>query len=444
MVCATINPIPTVSGVTFTSGERIALRNGRGAEPTAGWSSRPWQTTPRVSAWHSAMIGSRYRRFVAPGPTFSVQAAGFVVLTFLAILSGCRAPEPPPPLLRVGHAPHDHHAPLFVAATFPGRVRTASGVHLVEREFAKRYDLVEGSRTWARLSIDASTGGAGLIRRLAEDQLDVSFGGVPAILVQIDQGAPIRMLSPLMRDGAGLVIAKALPVRTWAGFLDYARQPRSEPLRIGYKADLSVQNLVFEQRLADAGIRYAKSSDATDVQIRLLNLSGARNLVPALRHGLLDGFVTMQPYLALAEADGSGRLVALLSGMTGSASDFGYPCCAIAARTAALEAHGEAISRFVDLMRVATDLIYAQPELCASAVSAWLGTTAAIERQSLPTTRFSMERDAAWDRGVLQWCERLRPPGPLTGALSTGVPRASLLERIYAVPEPAAQRGSGQ
>ena len=134
-----------------------------------------------------------------------------------------------------------------------------------------------------------------MIRRLAEDQLDLSFGGVPAILVQIDQGAPIRMLSPVMTDGAGLVMSNALPVRTWAEFLDYARQSRDEPLRIGYKAALSVQNLLFEQLLAEAGISYAKSSAAADVQIQLVNLSGARHLVPALRHGLVDGFVSMQP-----------------------------------------------------------------------------------------------------------------------------------------------------
>ena len=320
------------------------------------------------------MTGRRHVRFVASGLGFSVQVAGLLLLALLGLLAGCHAPEPPPPLLRVGHAPHDHHATLFVAATYPDRVQTAAGAHLVEREFAKRYELVEGSRTLARLSIDASTGGRGLIRRLAEDQLDLSFGGVPAILVQIDQGAPIRMLSPVMTDGAGLVMSNALPVRTWAEFLDYARQSRDEPLRIGYKAALSVQNLLLEQRLADAGISYAKSSAAADVQIRLVNLSGARHLVPALRHGLVDGFVSMQPYLALAEADGRGRLVTLLSGMTDAAPGHGYPCCAIAARTAALDAHGEAIARFVDLMRVATDFIHNEPDLSADAVSAWLGT----------------------------------------------------------------------
>jgi NitT/TauT family transport system substrate-binding protein len=321
-----------------------------------------------------------------------------------------------------------------VAATYPDRVQTSTGVHLLEREFAKHYDLVEGSRTLARLSIDASTGGQQLMRRLGEDQLDLSFGGVPALLVQIDQGAPIRLLAPVMTEGAGLVISNALPVRTWAEFLDHARQPRDEPLRIGYKAELSVQNLVFEQQLADAGISFAYSLDATGVEILLVNLSGAQHLVPALQHRLVDGFVSMQPYLALAEAGGSGRLVTLLSGMTDAVSGRGYPCCAIAARTAALAAHREIIASFVDLMQVATEFIRNEPELSADAVSAWLGTTPEIERRSLPTTRFSMERDTDWDQGVLQWCGWMQPPGLLSSALGGGATDAALLDSVYAAP----------
>lgn len=389
------------------------------------------------------MIPSPPHRSFAP-PLRFLRSFGAVVLAILGLLSGCNDPQPPPPVLRVGHAPHDHHAPLFVAATYPDRVHTETGVHLRELEFAKRYDLVEGARTMARLSIDASTGGRELIRRLGEDQLDLSFGGVPAILVQIDQGAPIRMLAPVMTDGAGLVMSNALPVRSWAEFLDFARQPRKEPLRIGFKAELSVQNLVFEQRLADAGISFAYSLDTSDVQIQLLNLSGARHLVPALRHGLVQGFVSMQPYLALAEADGSGRLITLLSGMTDAVSGRGYPCCAIAARTAALAAHSEIIAPFVDLMRVATDFIRTEPELSADAVSAWLGTTPAIERRSLSTTRFSMERDADWDQGVLRWCERMQAPGLLSGALGRGVTETALFDSVYAASTATPQRASGE
>jgi NitT/TauT family transport system substrate-binding protein len=347
------------------------------------------------------------------------------VLAFLA-----RSPEPEPPLLRVGHARHDHHAALFVAATYPDRIRTNAGAHLVEREFAQDYDLVEGSQVLARLRVDASVGALGLIRRLAEDQLDLSFGGVPAMLVQIDGGAPIRILSPVMSDGAGLVVSDAILADSWTAFLDYVRN-RTSPVRIGYKATLSVQNLVFEQRLSDAGIRYGKTLNASDAQIILVNVAGPENLIPALRHGLVDGFVSMQPYLSLAEVEGVGRLVSLISGMAGMA----YPCCALAAREATIAERGEVLDVFVELMQAATAFLAQEPELSAEAVSAWLGTSPALERRSLPTTDFSMARDLAWEQGIERWHRQLREANRLHGTLAAISDRTALIERIYASPD---------
>ena len=362
-----------------------------------------------------------------------------MLIILVGMVVGCRPSVPEPPTLRLGHALHDHHAALFVAATYPGRIRTAAGAHLIEREFAQRYDLVNGSRMLAQIRVDASTGGVGLIRRLAEDQLDLSFGSVPAMLVQIDRGASIRIVSPVMRDGAGLVISKALPVQSWADFAAYAQQ-RVTPLRIGYKAELSVQNLVFEQRLRDAGVQYSRSLDAAGAQIILVNLSGPQNLIPALRHGLIDGFVSMQPYLSLAEADGVGRLVALISGMSGAA----YPCCALAAREEVISKHGDTLASFVELMRAATAFLYEEPALSAEALSVWLGTTPEIERRSLPTTHFSMTRDAVWDQGVRQWREQLLTAGLLEGVLASDSDGIDLLERICGPSTEASLRAPGK
>lgn len=355
-----------------------------------------------------------------------ITAATVILLTLIVV---ARSPVPEPPLLRVGHALHDHHAALFVAATYPDQVQTPSGARLIEREFARQYDLVAGSHVLALLRIDASTGGIGLIRRLAEDQLDLSFGGVPAMLVQIDRGAPMRMLRPVMSDGAGLVVSGAIQADSWPAFLDYVRA-RASPVRIAYKATLSVQNLVFEQRLNDAGIRYGKSLDASDAEVILVNVAGPQNLIPALRHGLVDGFVSMQPYLSLAEVEGVGRLVSLISGMAGSA----YPCCALAARESAIIERGEALAVFVELMQVATEFLMHEPELSAEAVSAWLGTSPALERRSLPTTHFSMARDLDWEQGVRRWHRQLLDGDRLDGALAAIADRAELIDRIYASP----------
>lgn len=350
------------------------------------------------------------------------------------LLAGCDGAPPEPPLLRIGHAPHDHHAALFVAASAPDRVRTADGAYLLEREFARRYDLVEDDRLIARLQIDQSTGGLGLIRRLAEDQLDLSFGGVPAIVDQVDRGMPIRMLAPAQRDGAGLVLSAALPRMNWTEFLAFAAS-RERPLRIGYKASLSVQNLVFEQRLADAGLSFSKSPDDRSVRIQLVNLSGPQHLVPALKHGLVDGLVTMQPYLAMAEFAGVGRLVTLISGMgPGEPAHAGYPCCAIAARDDVVAKQGPVLDRLLELFRLATERLLQDPGVQAEVVARWLGTSADVERRSLATTEYLAEPDADWDQGVREWLEVLRAKGVLEGRLGAAGDDAGMLDRLGLAP----------
>ena len=352
----------------------------------------------------------------------------------LLLSGGCQDGASGPPELRIGHAPHDHHAALFLAASAPDQIRTADGVYLAEREFATRYDLVQDNRILAHLLIDSSTGGIGLIRRLAEDQLDLSFGGVPAMLDQIDQGMPIRILAPAMRDGAGRVVAPELPVTNWSEFVAYTRK-REKPLRIGYKASLSVQNLVFEQHLADADIPFSKTPETnrvqTDVQVVLINLSGPQNLVPALDHGLIDGFVSMQPYLALAQSSRTGRQVALISGIgQKGASGVAYPCCAIAARDAILVEHPALVEQFLALMRIATERLIENPAAHAEIVARWLGTTPELERRSLPTTNYLAEPDADWHQGMMDWIGLLRGQGILDALLTQPLDANRLLERI--------------
>jgi len=85
-------------------------------------------------------------------------------------------------------------------------------------------------------------------------------------------------------------------------------------------------------------------------------------------------------------------------------------------------------------MQVATEFLMHEPELSAEAVSAWLGTSPALERRSLPTTHFSMARDLDWEQGVRRWHRQLLDGDRLDGALAAIADRAELIDRIYASP----------
>jgi len=346
------------------------------------------------------------------------------------VLSGCGKPEADLPVVRVGHAPHDHHSPLYVAAMNPEYFKAHGGVYLREIAFRKDYELISGERAIARVLIDSSTGGRELIRKLSEDQFDISFGGVPAMLEFIDEGRPIHILAPIMAEGAGLIVEKSLPVSTWPEFLDYVRR-REKPLRIGYKIATSVQNLIFEQALMASAISFSSSPNDDSVRINLINLHGAKNLIPAMENGLVDGFVVMQPFLALAQTRESGKLIALLRDLPPEQKWRGHPCCALAANDAFVQSHGLVAETMTSLMLRANRFIIEHPEQSARQIAHWLGLPAEVEEESLPTIKFTAELDEAWDNGVQFWIESMIADGMLKGKVKDVYPTGDVSELIY-------------
>jgi len=127
-----------------------------------------------------------------------------------------------------------------------------------------------------------------------------------------------------MAEGAGLVVANGLSADNWDELLMYIHAAR-RPLKIGYKSEVSVQNLIFEQALLKSDIAFSHDPDDEKAQVLLVNLNGADNLIPALENDLIDGFVIMQPFLALAQTQGVGKMIALLRDMPPKGRWHGQP-----------------------------------------------------------------------------------------------------------------------
>jgi NitT/TauT family transport system substrate-binding protein len=297
-------------------------------------------------------------------------------------------------------------------------------------EYRREYELIAAEKSLARVVIDSSTGGIELIRKLAEDQFDLSFGGVPAMLLLIDQGSPIKILSPANFEGAGLILREDLPIDDWDGFLAYLREHR-KPLRIGYKIAMSVQNLIFEQALDASGIRYSETLADDSVDIILVNLYGPKNLIPALQNGLIDGFVVNQPFLAQARYQGVGKLVARLSELPPEGKWRNYPCCAVAARGLFIDSHPEIASALFELLQHANRFIGEHPEQSAAQIAEWLGTPLEVETDSLSSMSFSAEMDARWENGVNTWVETMIDRYFLKGRVRDAHDQGELSELLY-------------
>lgn len=349
------------------------------------------------------------------------------------LVNGCSNPEPKKlPVLRIGHAPHDHHAPFYIAAMNPDFFLKDGGIYLEEITFGKEYVLMADERPLAEVIVTTSTGGKKLVRTLDEELNDITFGGVPAMLSFIDQGSDMQILMPVMSEGDGLVVNNDIPADNWEEFADYVRS-RKEPVKIGYKIALSVQGLILEKALKSAAIPFAQNTDDTKAEtgVVLVNLYGAKNLIPALENGIIDGFVVNQPYVAYAVQQGKGKMIASLSDLPPDGKWKNNPCCALAGNRKYVTRHPQVVEQFLILLLRANRFINQYPEKSADQIARWLNISPEIERLSLPTIKYIVDYDDNWNRGVDSWVEMMIEAGKIRGDVKTAYEAGHLHRKIY-------------
>jgi NitT/TauT family transport system substrate-binding protein len=333
-------------------------------------------------------------------------------------------------MLRIGHAPHDHHAPLYIAAMKPDYFKNHGDIYLKEITPRTEYDLISGDTSLARIGIDSSTGGKELIRKLNEEYFDISFGGVPAILHFIDENNSIQILAPIMTEGAGLLVHKDFPANNWEEFVN-AVQQRDTPVKIGYKTAFSVQNLIFERALSELNIPYSNAMDNSQAKVVGINLHGPQNMIPGLENRLIDGFVIMQPHLALAESKGIGKTIAFLKDLPPEGKWLGIPCCALAANISYVNKYPEASKALLTLLLRANRYITDSPGESAQLIAEWLQVPIEVEKKSIPTIHFTSDYHESWDRGIEFWVSTLVENGKLNNNVKEAYQQGRLKEKIY-------------
>ncbi len=353
-----------------------------------------------------------------------------LTLFLLILLSSCKPASQTIPILRIGHAPHDHHAALYIAAMNSDYFRNQGGIYLKEIIFRNRYKLIKDNQKIAEIQIVKSTGGKEIIRKLSEDQFDLSFGGVPAMLSFIDNQADVEILAPAMTDGAMFVVANSLPADNWPQFVDFVHK-QNKPVRIGYKIDISVQNLIFEKSLREEGLSYSKDMKDEGVDIILLNMHGAKTLIPALSNDIIDGFIVNQPFPALAQYQEKGKAIATVAELPPVNKWAGMPCCALAGNKDFVASEEPVTEALVTLLLRANRFITEQPELAAEQISTWLDIPVSVEAYSLPTIHFTTEFDDRWDKGLNFWVESMIESGHLSGMVKEAYKTDSFDQKIY-------------
>ena len=355
-----------------------------------------------------------------------------ISLVVAALGVGCAVVEVP--TIRVGYAPHDHHAPVFIAAALSISGDGVDGIRMEELEPRTRYALYQNERKRAYVELFPSVGAAQLVRRLEERHFDLILGGVPAIIAAIDRGSAMRLVAPVNAEGAALVMNTEQQLDTWDAFVQYAHAAQ-RPIRIGYREDVSVQNIIFERALVAEGIQFAYGIEVLDAggeRVRMVNVYGAANLLPALEAGVIEGFVAAQPYPTIAHMHGLGRIVSTLEHLPPTGWWTEHPCCAMAVvDPETIERLRELLSVFVALVRAAAGFINSYPERSAPLVAAWLDSDQTVEGLTLPTIRFLSNYTAEWRRGTERLVELMVDAGFLDGVVKEAWQSGLLDAAIY-------------
>lgn len=349
----------------------------------------------------------------------------FLIAALLLLAATAGFCAGPLPVVRLAYAPHDHHAPLYVAAMNAGYFKDNGGLYLREVTPRLEYSLVEDGRDIATVTIDSSTGGSEIVRKLSEDQFDMAFGGFPAMVSAIDRGSSIKVIAPVMSGGTGLLLNEKAKAKNWTEFIEYLKNPGNPQLRIGHQSKDSVQSLALKGALQREGITATENQNDHQSRVLLVDLHGTKNLLPAMEGLAVDGIVAMQPYIAISEKGKAGHLVAYIEDFRDEAGAGIYPCCALAARGGFIKGNTELARKLLLLLLRANRFITQNPAEAANYVAKWLNLPQDVEASSLPTISFTVDYDESWERGVDRWLEAMVKSGNIKGLVKEALSRGN-------------------
>lgn len=334
----------------------------------------------------------------------------------------------PPVTLTVGHVGHDHQIALGVAALEGERFKRDYGIYLKEVKPREVYDLIEGDQPLARLLIRKVKGGSAMPAAMEAGQLDIGLGGVAAVAKFVDKGQPFKIIAPLHTDGDFLVMKTDSPVADWPSFVSAAKATQ-RPVKIGYKAPVAVAKLIFVRALAAVGVKWADGAVGPDVKVVMINVHGAKNIIPALQSGEIDGFVMNQPQPSIAKDRKLGKIVADLKDLPPAGRWSRHPCCCVAATDKVLKDHAAAVKGLLKTIILATHLIQRDTDLAVRCAAAWTKQSEAVEKDSVPGIPYLAEPIEEYMAGMKTWAVLMTEERQYTRGLA-GLTPEQVVERI--------------
>ena len=324
------------------------------------------------------------------------------------------------PFLRVGHVGHDHHLALYLACLENKLFKEKYNTYLKPVKDREIYEIVDDGKVVGKIKMVRVGGGSKMTASMKAGSIDIGLGGVAAVAKFANNGAPFKIICPLQTDGDMLVMKTGSPIKTWTEFVKAAKaiKPGDKPIVIGFKAPAAVAKIVFINALKHEGITYSQKK-GDKVQVYLHNQNGGKKMVPALKSGMIDGFVMNQPAVSVAVNKKFGHVVAELRDLEPKKENANHPCCCICTTEKQIKENPAAIKAFLKIIILSTELIKSDPELAITAACKWTNRkNRKIEEDSIPTIAYHGEPTKKWYQGMEHWMVMMKKDGKFGGKKS--------------------------
>ena len=210
----------------------------------------------------------------------------------------------------IGYLPSDHDAALFVADA-QGKFQE-NGINTKLVQF---------------------NNGGDLMTAMASGDVDVGYVGITPVLSSIEKGVPVKVISAAQTEGSGIVVAKDSGINSVS---DLAGKKIATP------GEASIQYMLLTYYLDQNGM------SIDDVKVSAMKVPSMND---ALKTNKIEGMITFEPYVTIAEENGAKVLVDSAEILPN------HPCCVVVASDKFIENNPNETQKILEIHKEATEFI---------------------------------------------------------------------------------------
>ena len=256
----------------------------------------------------------------------------------------------------IGYLPSDHDAALFVADA-QGKFQE-NGINTKLVQF---------------------NNGGDLMTAMASGEVDVGYVGITPVLSSIANGVPVKVISAAQTEGSGIVVAKD------AGIDDVTDLAGK---KIATPGEASIQHMLLTYYLKENGM------DISDLKVSAMKVPSMND---ALKTNKIDGMITFEPYVSIAEKNGAK----VLAGSQDILPD--HPCCVVVASDKYIENHPNETKKILEIHENATEFINKNTDEAAGMLPNDIVSDVEVEKMSMSSFPFISGLNESYKQDVMDF-----------------------------------------